>query len=142
MVLSGMIEDCLRINNESGADMLPTEKNADVLWQMGILAAEKGEPCLVAQVDSAPVGYTLWCELANPLGLDFERRVLHGLGTYVLPEHRRSGVAKGLRDKAEALAAALGFDKVVGVAYHEAGLMSVINRGWVGSGVHVEKVLS
>lgn len=140
-VLVQMIQDCLAINHGAGAEMLPTEKNADALWQLGILAAEKGEPCMVAVDGDVLVGYTLWCELPNALGLDFSARILHGLGTYVSPADRRKGVANELRDRAEQLAKVLGFEKIVGVAYHEAGFVTVAKRGWKAVGVNVEKVL-
>lgn len=137
-----MVQDCLDVNHQAGADMLPTYKNVDVLVKMGMLASDRGEPCLIADVAAiGPVGYTLWCELPNPLGLDFAARVLHGLGTYVLPPYRRVKVSEHLRNVAEAQAKRLGFEKIVGVAYHEAGAQSVLRRGFTVVGAHVEKRL-
>lgn len=140
-----MVEDCLRVNHEAGADMLPTFKNADALVTLGMLASQRGEPCLVAdarEIDApGPIGYTLWCELPNPLGLDYRGRVLHGLGTYVMPRFQRTGVSTHLRNCAEAQAGRLGFTKVVGVAYHQAGLQSVLARSYSIAGFHVEKGL-
>lgn len=140
-----MIEDCLRINYAAGADMQPTFKNADVLWQMGLQASRRGDPCLVVSalnIDApGPIGYTCWLEMPNPLGMDFRGRVLHGLGTYVMPRFQRAGVSHHLRNCAEVQAAEMGFTKVVGVAYHEAGLKSVLARGYRNVGTHVEKEL-
>jgi GNAT superfamily N-acetyltransferase len=138
------ILDCLAVNFEAGADMRPTERNAKALCALGMLAAERGEPCLVVvhrYVENGILGYTLWCELPNPLGLDFRGRVLHGLGTYVKPEARKLGVSHFLRNEAERQAQVLGFTKVVGVAYHDAGLQSVLARGYRPCGTQVEKVL-
>lgn len=138
------IHDCLSINYEAGADMQPTAKNARVLWQMGLLAAERGEPCLAALRRAFPrdiLGYTLWCELPNPLGMDFRCRVLHGLGTYVREPYRKIGLSNHLRTQAERDAGALGFGKVVGIAYHEPGLKSVLARSYRPVGTMVEKCL-
>lgn len=138
-----MIVDCLDVNYKAGADMQPTVKNADVLWQMGLAAARRGEPCLVADarnIDApGPIGYTCWLEMPNPLGLDFRGRVLHGLGTYVMPPFQRAGVSHLLRNEAEAMAGRLLFTKVVGVAYHDIGLASVLARGYTRAGTLVEK---
>lgn len=139
-VLHAMILDCLRVNHEAGAHMLPTEKNAEVLVAVGLRASERGDPCLLASLDE-PVGYTLWCELPNPLGLEFEDRLLHGLGTYVRPSHRRRHIATALRDAAEAQAARMGFGRVIGVAYHEAGLESLRSRSWQVYARELEKEL-
>jgi len=137
-----MILDCLRANAEAGADMLPTEKNAGALWAFGLRAALRGDPCLVAVAAEGDVlGYTEWADLGNPLGLDYKARILAGLGTYVVPSHRRFGVSHLLRDAAESMGHLLGFGKVVGVAYHEAGLASVLARGYTVTGTAVEKVL-
>jgi len=137
-----MIVDCLRANFDAGADMLPTQKNAEALFILGHQASLKGEPCLVAEPEGyGVVGYTLWCDLENPLGLDYRGRILYGLGTYVRPGWRQQGVSAALRDEAEKEGARLGFIKVVGVAYHDVGLRSVLARGYRAAGVHVEKVL-
>jgi GNAT superfamily N-acetyltransferase len=136
-----MIQDCLAINHGAGAEMLPTKKNAEALWAVGIQASNAGQPCYVAVERGVPVGYTLWCELPNVLGLDFCAKIMHGLGTYVAPAYRNTGVSKRLRDEAEGLAKQLGYDKIVGIAYHEAGFVTVAKRGWKAVGVNVEKVL-
>lgn len=137
-----MVQDCLRVNYQAGADMKATPKNADILVQMGMLAAPKGEPCLVAEVDGLGlVGYTLWCSLPNPLGMEFRGNILHGLGTYVTLQHRRSGLAHLLRNEAEAQALRQGFTKIVGCAYHSAGFQSVLARNYRVAGTLVEKEL-
>lgn len=136
-----MVMECLRINREAGAEMLPTYKNTDVLVQMGMLGSARGEPCLVACIPDGPIGYTLWTELPNPLGLDFGSRVLHGLGTYVMEPYRRLGISAHLRNVAEAQALRMGFDKITGTAYHGAGAQSVLTRGFRVVGAHVEKQL-
>lgn len=142
LALLPFIQDCLAVNHEAGADMLPTERNAFVLWQIGLQAAAKGEPCLVADMaERGIVGYTLWCELPNPLAMDMSTRVLHGLGTYVVPDLRQSGLSNHLRNVAEAQATRLGFGKITGTAYHDVGLKSVVTRGFQTVGVLVEKRL-
>lgn len=141
--LYDMIQDCLDVNYKAGADMQPTFKNADVLWQMGLQASRRGEPCLVADHRNSdtpgPIGYTCWLEMPNPLGMDFRGRILHGLGTYVMPPFQRSGVSTLLRNEAEAQAGRLMFTKVVGIAYHDAGLKSVLSRSYRKVGTMVEK---
>jgi GNAT superfamily N-acetyltransferase len=137
-----MIRHCLQINYDAGADMEPTQNNADALWILGIGAALKEEPCLVAFDGIIPVGYTLWCELPNPLGLDFRGRVLHGLGTYVIPEYRKKGISTFLRNVAEAEGGRSGFTKVVGTAYTQPGFQSVIARNYRIAGTYVQKELS
>lgn len=137
-----MVTHCLEINYNAGADMQSTFKNAEALVQLGLLASQRNEPCLVADLDGdGPIGYTEWLELANPLGLDFRGRFLTGLGTYVMPPFQNQGVSKKLRDAAEAQGARLGFTKVGGVAYHSAGLQSVLNRGYKVAGFFTEKEL-
>lgn len=136
-----MILDCLETNFQAGADMLPTYKNADVLWRVGVLASAKGEPTLVATIDDKPVGYTLWCDLPNPLDMDLKHRILYGLGTYIAEPYRRIGLSEHLRNVAEGMAARSGFTKISGTAYHEAGLQSVLKRGFAPAGILVEKTL-
>jgi GNAT superfamily N-acetyltransferase len=137
-----LIQDCLRVNYEAGADMQPTLKNACALFAVGLQAAGRGEPCLVATVEGEIAAYTLWCELPNPLGLDFRQRVLHGLGTYVCPAYRGVGLSHHIRNVAEAQGGRLGFDKVVGIAYHDAGLSAVRSRNYQVTGTQVEKELA
>jgi GNAT superfamily N-acetyltransferase len=146
LALLHMVTHCLEINYDAGADMQPTLRNAQVLVKLGMLAATRGEPCLVADAGGidcpGPIGYTLWCSLPNPLDLDYRGRVIYGLGTYVMPPFQNTGVSRRLRNGAESEARQLGFTKVVGVAYHSVGLKSVLSRGYRVAGQHVEKVLA
>lgn len=133
-----MILDCLRVNAEVGADMLPTDKNAGILWNLGIKWASEGEPTLVYVMDNAPIAYTLWGGLPNPIGIDYRDRICSGLGTYVLPSYRKRGVSVALRAEAERQAKARGYNRVCGVAYHEAGLVSALRAGFIAVGSQVE----
>ena len=140
--LRPMIEDCLDVNFRAGADMLPTDKNAAALLALGMIRAAAGDPCLVSTSGTGRLqAYTLWVDLPNPLGLDYGSRILYGLGTYVEPALRRLGVSDQLRDAAEAMARAQGFDKIVGTVYHTAGAASCLRRGFRVTGQLVEKVL-
>lgn len=140
-----MILACLEDTYHNGAEMQPTPKNARVLLTLGMQAASRGEPCLVADAGGidvpGPIGYNLWTSLPNPLGLDFRCRVLHGLGTYVMVPFRRYGVSRDLRVRAERIGADQGFDKVAGVAFDPVGLRSVLGRGFRPVGQYVEKEL-
>ena len=77
-VLVRMILDCLTDNYTAGAEMLPTEKNAQIFATLGILAADKGEPCFVAEDEGRIIGYVQWLSLPNPAGIDMRGRPLVG----------------------------------------------------------------
>ncbi len=142
--LAHMVLHCLEINYDAGADMQATPKNALALVDLGYAASAKGEPCFVVDLRSGecpgPIGYTLWCSLPNPLGLDYRGNPLYGLGTYVMPPFQRAGISTALRDVAERDAKTQGFTKVVGTAFTVPGLQSVLSRGYVVTGQSVEKV--
>jgi GNAT superfamily N-acetyltransferase len=140
-VLTGMIEHCLEENFLAGAEMKPSEKNADVLFQLGLHWSQLKQPTYIAEHKGQPCAYTLWGALPNPMELDMRWKDCAGLGTYVAPWARRQGVASDLRTHALAHAKALGFERVTGVTYHWPGLSAVYRLGFEAVGTQVVKVL-
>lgn len=69
--------------------------------------------------------------------------VAFGVGTYVLPKHRRSGLSERLRDAAMARCRELGYRRVRGEASNKntAGIASCEKLGFQVVGVVVEKTL-
>lgn len=129
-VLLPMLMDLLANNVEAGGELLPTERNAHVLVDLGLKWAAAGEPTLVAcDVSGAVVAFTLWGSLGNPMGLDTRDNLCTGIGTYVVPGWRRRYVSCKLRREAFEVARRKRYDRVLGVAYHEAGLQSMLRIG-------------
>lgn len=137
-VIVPMIADCLAVNAKAGADIAPTDANANVLWAQGCAWAAAGDPTLAWIDDGQPVAWTLWGGMETVGGLQMVDRICYGLSTYVRPEFRRDGIASQLRRAALAQAKAAGYAKVVGVAFHEAGLRSSLHVGFSAVGTQVE----
>ena len=56
-------------------------------------------------------------------------RIIHSVGTYVLPEYRRRGIGERLRRMAMVISRELGFDKIQGVTYTEDATASIAKLG-------------
>jgi len=136
-----MVRDCLQVNFEAGADLQPTAANTGKLVTLGLSWAQRGEPTLVALLDGKVVAFTLWGSFENNLGLQMRDNFCVGLGTYVLPEQRHRGVASDLRTWAMRVALERGYARILGTAYHDAGLASVLALGFRAVGTQVEKQL-
>lgn len=117
----------------AGGDILPTEENAVHLVAIGMAAAAAGDPVFLADEDGL-VGFVLWVGVPHGV-LTFRERVCQGLGTYVVPEHRREHLAKTMREVAVQQARVAGYTRVDGVARDKRGLESGKAGGFVPSGV-------
>lgn len=135
-----MIRQCLEETAEVGADWAPTDGNVDKLLKLGLKWSAAGDPTLVAETDDGDlVAYTLWGEL--PSELDVRSRTCAALGTFVADTYRRRGVARGLRERALAVAKAKGYDRVLGSTYDPGGHDSATAVGFKPIGSLVEKRL-
>lgn len=135
-----MIFECLHFNYECGAHIVPSPRNITVFWQLGLRWSQTGEPTLLADDDGQVRGYVMWGSIPSP-ELDVREPICHGLGTYIVPEFRRHGLATDLRTEALKLARALGYKRVSGVAHHIAGQASVVPLGFQACGVQMEVTL-
>jgi GNAT superfamily N-acetyltransferase len=113
---------------EHRTDVLPTERNADMMVFSGISAAEAGDPCCALWVDGQIVGYTYW--VGSPTrGLEIREKICSGLGTYIIPEYRRQGFATKLREGASEIAKKAGYARVDGIVHDKVGTDSVKKFG-------------
>lgn len=134
--LRPMILACLTETYEAGADFVPDQHNVELLLKIGMQWAAAGEPTLIAFEDAVqPVGYCLWG--GSDVVFHTRHRICAGLGTFVIPSHRRQHVAVILRTAAAEIARERGYQVVDGEVYSEAGLRSSIAAGFVVSGQHV-----
>ena len=139
--LMPMVQATLQENFDTTADMLPSTYNSKVLIDLGMARVQFGDPCLVAEEDGVLLGYVQWCGIPDPLGLGWRMQTVHGFGTFVLPDHRRKGISTKLRDLAEEIAKAVGYQQVTGVAYNALGAATVMSRGFQIAGALVYKEL-
>lgn len=115
-----------------GGAFKPTEYNAALLTRMGLDAAERKEPALVAVEGDAIVGLNLWYGLNSQF--DLRAKTLLGFCTYVMPAWRRQRVANTLRAAAVAVGYTGGFEQVEGTVIHKEGMASVHASGGKPSG--------
>lgn len=132
-----LIGSCLRETAAAGADWAPSERNVHGLFQLGLAWAAAGDPALVL-VDSTEqvVGYTLWGRLDT-----MAEGTCAGLGTYIEPELRGSGLVSRLREWAFNIARNRGYSRVLGSCYDDRALKSTLKLGFKPCGVLVEKIL-
>ncbi len=125
---------------EFGSSTLP--ESAGDFTDLGIKAAERGDPSLVAEYSGAIiVGFCVWTGLGEIMKTD--KRELHALGTFVDEKYRREGVADLLRAKAVYLAKSQGYERVCGTVHlaNSAGRASLERHGWVANYLGLTKEL-
>jgi hypothetical protein len=108
--LAPLLECFLR--EQVGGDLLPTARNVELLWQLGLGFAQQLDPCLVAFAEGQLVGYLEWG--APTVGFECALKTLHTFGAYVVPAQRHARVAVALRAEALVRAVELGYERVVG----------------------------
>jgi GNAT superfamily N-acetyltransferase len=113
---------------ETDGDVRATARSVDRLLLMGALAAEDGDPCLVATVDGAIVGYTFW--LGFPTPLDTRGVICQAMGTYVVPAYRRQRIGLALRKAAADQAWRRGYTRIAGTAYTDENAASLVAAGF------------
>lgn len=118
---------------ETETDVAPTPRSVEVLLTMGLVAAERGDPCLVAVVDGVVQGFTYW--LGSPLPFDTKGAICQALGSYVAPGWRGHGIGTALRTAALEQAWQVGYTRVVGTTYTPAALHSMETVGFKPIGV-------
>lgn len=133
-----MLKHMLETTSEQGGQLLPTARNVQVLFALGMDFSLKGEPTLVAVDAGVIVGLTLWGSFPTPVPLDTKDEVCIGFGTYVLPQLRRKRIASALRMAALEIAERKGYDVVKGTAYHDEGKLSALAVGFKPVGTEVE----
>lgn len=140
-------EDRLRIKElvwayleeQPHGDFLADEHNAEAMTDLGLAWAAAGEPSLVASLNGELVAFTLWGPITSPLHL--RHRVLHGIGTYVAPKHRRNRLAVSLRQEATEMARARGYERIDGTAFDQRGWQSAKAAGFDVVGYILRKQL-
>ena len=121
-----------------GGDFLPSRNNVESFIRRGVKGAAKGDPCLLAIEGGTIIGFCLWTGIPDT-GLDLRENVCQGLGTFVLPEHRRQGWSKKLRAEAMNVAALAGYDRVDGTALANWTLAAGKASGFKPAGVLVRQ---
>lgn len=122
-----------------GGDFKPTRKNVELLIRRGMQAATKGDPVLIAYEAGEPIAFGMYLGIETPLEL--RERILHGLGTYVIPKARRAGWGKRLRTVGFEMGARAGYTRSDGIALSDIGLASGKASGCIPVGVLVRKKL-
>ena len=108
---------------ESCPDIVPNDMNVATLLS-------KAAPASFAALENKPDGKIIGFTLLSPINnLQTTVKILHSVGTYVLPEYRRRGIGERLRRLAMYTARELGYDKLQGVAYSERAATSVGRLG-------------
>ena len=104
--------------------------NVNLLLFVVRQAIDRGDPVVVAERDGQIVGFCLWTQLDTPLRYD--RKVLHGLGTFVVPAFRKQGISDLIRSLAEGIARDKGYESILGSVHpsNVAGVASLEGHGW------------
>lgn len=123
-----------------GGDFPATRHNIEAFVRKGVKAAHAGDPALLAYEAGTLVGFCLWTGVVTG-GLDVRERICAGIGTYVVPERRRQGWSKRIRERALEVAQAAGYDRVDGVALEKRGYDAGVAAGFAAAGVLVRKQL-
>src|SRR5437773_4228265 len=128
-----LIHDYLKETYEAGYDVPPTGANVLLMLNMGIVAAQEGEPVVVAEAVgellAKIVGWTFWKAAGG--AVTSRKRSLVGLGTYDVPYMRRLGVAKAMHEEATKVARARGYECIDRIGILDtAGAKMLENGGW------------
>ena len=103
-----------------------------VIFAVGIRdGIDHADPVLIAEVSGAPIGSLVWIR-ATP-GPSVPKNCLAAMGTYVLPEWRKKGVSKLLREAAFEIARKKRYECIIGTCHTQnaAGVASLKGQGWV-----------
>ena len=112
--LRAVVSDSLHDPKGLGASFQATRKNTETIIRMGVRAAAKGDPCLIAYENGAIAGYTLWFGFVGPLEL--RERVCSATAI-----HTRAGassdLARRLHEAALGVAWTAGYTRVDGMLF-------------------------
>lgn len=125
-----MLKSFLQETYEVGYDFPPTENNVMRFWDIGIKAAGRKDPTLVAYTDGILIGFCLWVGVPPQHILDVRDKVCLGMGTYMIPKYRNLGLATALREAAHAVAKSVGYTRIDGYGYYEAPKKLMEANGW------------
>lgn len=116
-----MIHDFLASDEALGGALRASPQAVVALWEMGLTAAELGEPCLLVRNK----GYVQWQHVSG-LGND-----LHTFGVWTEPSERGKSISSALVDRAIQMARAGGFSRVLGTVslQNEASFKMYLRRG-------------
>lgn len=121
-----------RYIEEACPDMIPSESNGNMFFDCA------GPGSGVALVKNQIVGFTLLTPVNH---VQTKVRMVHSVGTYVLPEFRRRGIAEQLRRRAMKAARQAGFDGIQGFTYTKDNSKSIEKLGGRVVGVVMETPL-
>lgn len=130
----------LRDTYDTGADFLPSEHNVDIFWRIGLQAAADGDPVLLAENTDEVVAFILWVGQGQTVW-EQRDRVCLGMGTYVVPHYRRTGVGRMIRERGHEVARARGYTRIDGVGYYDAPKRLMLSNGWIHSACVYRKEL-
>lgn len=111
----------------------PTARNAETLFNMGV----SGMGVLAETAENGIVGFYNLIHDA----LDHRPSTCYGMGTYVVPEYRRRGVAKALHDSGAKLAVDYGYKVCERVAHGGMGEPMLNRDGWEPAGTVYRRAL-
>jgi len=138
-----MITEFLQVGHARGGSLLPTRKNALVLYELGIYGAEMGDPCLVLTDLNQIIAYIEWCCPASVSSFDLAYKTLHTWGAYTLPKWRKKGVSDILRRRGLEMARELGYECVTGPVHttNERGIQYFCEEGAWPTSIQFEYLL-
>lgn len=110
--LHPLVVEFLKVGEARGSRIMATPANADWFIALGMKGAREGHPCLVATRGGSIVSYIQWQGIET--GLEMRGRPCLTYGAFTLPEHRSTGVATALRDRALVMLREQGFATVEG----------------------------
>jgi len=139
--LRGALRAFLQAGIERGGDLLPTDRNVDALLNLGLLGAERGDPCLVA--DDPLVAFVLWTAPEGSHLVDMRWKTIQAIGSYTEIGERSFGVAGALREAARRMAVDLGYERITGPVHltNGRGLREFCERGAWPTSVQMELLL-
>ena len=125
---------------QSEYDYEPTIDNARFLFTLGVQRADMGDPVVLAHDGERILGWTSWIGVDRG-HVDFKKHVCIGMGTYVLPEVRRRGIAMQMHRAAEIIARSSGYQRIDRIASGGNGEKMLIRDGWKPAAIVYQKEL-
>lgn len=119
---AGIVPLVVEYIREACPDMVPSDKNGHAFFD----CAGTPSTAAIEIKTNTVVGFTL----LTPINyIETNYRMIHSIGTYVLPEHRRQGIAETLRRIAMRKAKNEGFQQIQGFTYADDKSRSIVKLG-------------
>lgn len=128
-----LVYDYLQSTFDDGGDLLPSRENVERFVRMGVAAAAKGDPTLLAESDGQLLGFHLCFDV--DLGFETREKVLQSAAGYVIPEARDGEISQHLMSMSLSIAKDRGYTRLDGSVLTEANYKKMKRLGYETRGL-------